>query len=63
MVMDNFYTHHFLARQLSILCDGECKVLGTVRISNVDGINRPARQEATESLCHAEKGKWCLVRV
>lgn len=63
MVMDNFYTRPVLARQLHVLSDGDCKILGTVRFTNVDGINRPALKEAIEDLKHAPRGEWRLVQV
>lgn len=61
--MDDFYTRHVLARQLFCLSDGECGVLGTVRITNIDGINRSALKEAIEELKYSRRGEWRLFEV
>lgn len=63
MVIDNFYTRHFLSCQLDRLSDGECKVLGSVRFSNIDSVNRAALKEAIESLKHEELGERRLDQV
>lgn len=42
MIMDNFYTGHVLACQLTVLSDVECKILCTVRMNNMDYVNRDA---------------------
>lgn len=55
--MDSYITRHVLARKLHVLSDGECKVLGTMRVTNVDRINRPALKDSIESLKHADSGK------
>lgn len=62
-VMDNFYTRHLQGRQLDIMSDCECKILGTVRFNNVDGPNRPALKDAIESLRNASPGDWRRVQV
>lgn len=38
-------------------------MLGPVRFSHVDGINRPGLQKGIESLRHVDKGEWRLVQV
>ena len=40
IVMDNFYTRHTLATILKKLSDNDIFVIGTVRMNNVDGVNR-----------------------
>lgn len=60
MAMNNFYTRHTLARQLHILSDGECKFVGTVRLNNIDAVNKRAVREAVETLKTAKNGEWRL---
>lgn len=60
---DNVYARSFLARQLNIHSDGECKVLGAVLFAGKDGINRPALKETIQSHKHAHRRQWRLVEV
>jgi hypothetical protein len=59
---DNFYTRHNLAMVLSEFTDGEGKLIGTVKYTNVDATNRYYLFKAMEQMKDAERGSWCLVR-
>jgi hypothetical protein len=60
--MDNFYTRHSLAKALSCMTDGEARVIGTVKLTNVDGLNRHYLSEAVQQIKEATRGTWCLVK-
>lgn len=62
-VMDNFYTRHTLATQLAMFTDNEIRVLGTVRINNVDSVNRPSLNTAIERIKNSPRSSWLLVQV
>ena len=62
VVMDNFYTRHPLARQLARVTDGEMKILGTVRLNNIDKMNRSLVKQAVERSSNKEKGHWLLAQ-
>lgn len=59
---DNFYTRHNLAHSLKVITDGEARMIGTVRFSNVDCTNRYFLQKAIEDIDGKPRGSWCLVR-
>ena len=60
---DNFYTRHSLADELKSITDGEVRIIGTVKFTNVDGTNRPHLRKAIEDMKDAERGTWQLLRV
>ena len=62
-VTDNFYTRHKLAQQLIKVTDGEMKMIGTVRLNLVDGVNRVNIKEAQGKLKDSERGHWALCEV
>jgi hypothetical protein len=59
---DNFYTCHQLAHALKVMTNGEAKMIGTVRFSNVDCTNRFYLQQAIDLIDAKPCGSWCLVR-
>lgn len=63
VVMENYYTHHLLAKQLKILTDDEINVLLTDRINNLDAIHRTNVKKALTELQNVERGSWCLCHV
>lgn len=63
LVIDNFYIRHPPARQLHQLTDLKCRVLGTLRVSNVDAINHLRLKEAIEALKHEAHDEWGSVQV
>lgn len=58
LVCDNFYTRHVLASAIFTLTDSEVRILGTVRLSLVDGWNRPALTESLNRMVSAGCGTW-----
>ena len=60
--MDNFYTRHVLAETLKTITDGEARVIGTVKYTNVDGINRLHLSQGVQRMKDKEHGQWCLVK-
>ena len=62
VVMDNFYTGHLLARQVAKTSDDEIRILGTVRLSNIDGCNRKYLKEAIDTLGEKPRFSWLLVQ-
>lgn len=50
VVTDNLYSRHVLPKKLELLSDNEGVSLGTVRMNNVDGVNRPALKTEIEEL-------------
>ncbi len=59
---DNFYTRHKLAISLKEITDGECRLVDTVKFSNVDSTNRYFLFKAIEQLKNSPRGLWLLVR-
>ena len=59
---DNFYTRHNLAISLKAITDGECRLVGTVKFTNVDSTNRYYLFKAIEQLKNSPRGSWLLVR-
>jgi hypothetical protein len=59
---DNFYTQHNLAATLQKFTDGESKMIGTVKFTNVDGANQHHLSKAMELMKDAQRGEWMLVR-
>lgn len=54
--MDNVYTKHLLVSQITHMTDVHVKVIGTIRLNNVDAVNRTAIKEALGRLkCSEEK--------
>ncbi len=60
--MDNFYTRHNLAAVLQKFTDGESRVIGTIKFTNVDGTNRYHLSKAMELMKDAPRGSWRLVQ-
>ena len=63
VVMDNYYTRHFLAEQTKIFSDGEISILGTVKLLNTDGRNKAVIEIAKSEIKDAERGSWRLTQV
>lgn len=59
---DNFYTRHILASSLKKITDGEARLIGTVKFTNVDATNRKYLSNAIVEMKDAERGAWKLVR-
>ena len=59
---DNFYTRSRLAEKLLELSDGDIKMTGTCKYSNIDSINRPIILECVELLKDKPRGSWILGR-
>ena len=59
--MDNFYTRHALANALSMVTDGKVRIVGTIKLSNVDAMNTSNIQDACAQLKDAPRGSWRLV--
>ena len=60
---DNFYTRHALASELKTVTDGEARLIGTVKFSNVDGTNREHLKDTINEMKDAERGTWKLLQV
>ena len=58
---DNFYTRHILAKVLKIT-DGEARICGTVKYTNVDATNRTYLLKGIEELKDAPRGSWKLIQ-
>lgn len=59
---DNFYTRHTLAEVLKRITDGEARLCGTVKFSNVDATNRHYLTTAIALMKDSTRGDWKLVR-
>lgn len=59
---DNFYTRHTLASELKRITDGEARLCGTVKFTNVDSTNRPNLAQGISMLKDAPRGSWKLIR-
>ena len=59
---DNFYTRHTIGKALNAFTDGESRVIGTVKFTNVDATNRHYLSKAIELMKDASRGTWMLVR-
>ncbi len=55
---DNFYTRHSLAAALGKFTDGEAKIVGTVKFTNLDATNRYRVSQGIEWLKDANRGEW-----
>jgi len=60
--VDNFYTRHQLAHAVKVMKDGESRMIGTVRFTNIDCTNHFYVQKAIDLLDAKPHGSWCLVR-
>jgi hypothetical protein len=60
--MDSFYTRHNLAAILQKFTDGESRVIGTIKLTNVGGTNRYHLSKAMELMKDAPRGAWKLVQ-
>jgi hypothetical protein len=60
---DNFYTRPSLAKLLYDCTDGNARVIGTIKITNLKNINRKAMKMAIEELKDAPRGSWILLQV
>ena len=60
--MDNFYTRHKLARDISKFTDNDVKVTGTVRANFLDTANRENVLKAMAYLKDKPRHEWVLVR-
>lgn len=59
---DNFYTRHNLAKELYDITDGKMFLIGTVKFTNVDAINRIYLSKAIQSMKDKPRGYWMVVR-
>ena len=59
---DNFYTRHTLAKVLKDITDGEARLIGTVKYTNVDATNRTYLVEGIASMKDAPRGSWKLIQ-
>ena len=59
--MDNFYTRHVLAKKVKSMTDGEARIIGTVKFTNIDGINRVCVKSALTKMKTVDRGTWCVV--
>jgi hypothetical protein len=59
---NKFYTRHTLAQALKKITDGEARLMGSVRFTNVDATNRFHLKNAIEALKNSPRGSWSLVR-
>jgi len=59
---DNYYTRHAIANALTKFTDGEARVIGTVKFTNVDGTNRYYLSKAIELMKDQSRGSWALVQ-
>jgi len=62
VVMDNFYTSVGLARTLDQLTDGEIKIIGTIKMNMVQGINRENVKQAETLMKNGDAHEWYLIR-
>ena len=60
--MDNFYTRHTLAQGLKQMTDGEAKIIGTVKFTNLDSTNRRYVAEGVTKLKDIARGLWSVIR-
>ena len=60
--MDNFYTRHPLAQTIEKLTSDEIKVIGTIKLSNVDGVNMQRLQNAKKTIEDMPRGSWVLLQ-
>ena len=60
--MDNFYTRHTLAQGLKQMTDGEAKIIGTVKFTNIDSTNRRYVAEGVTKLKDCARGSWSVIR-
>lgn len=51
--MDKYYKRHVLANQMKHMNGGNVKILGTIRMNNVDAINRTALKTTIDLLKNA----------
>ena len=59
--MDNFYTRHALGKALLNVTDSKVRIIGTVKLTNVDSFNTAIIQNACAQLKNARRGSWKLV--
>ena len=59
--MDNYYTRHNLAGVVKSLTDGESRIIGTVKYTNIDTTDRVCVSHAMNVMKEAERGEWVLV--
>jgi len=62
VVMDNFYTSVSLAKTLDQLTDGEIKIIGTIKMSMVQGLNRENVKHVQTLMEAADAHDWYLIR-
>jgi hypothetical protein len=58
---DNFYTRHILASSLKAVTEGEYRLIGTVRFSNVETTNHHYLKTAIQQLKESLRGSWLIV--
>ena len=59
---DSFYTRPRLAEKLFQISDGDIKMTGTCKYTNMDAINRPVILECVKKLEDQPRGTWLLGR-
>ncbi len=57
----NFYARHRLAQALKKITDGEARLVGTVKFTNVDATNSFHLKNAIELMKDKPRGSWALV--
>ena len=58
----NFCTRHMLASVVKKMTNGEARIIGTVRFTNVDATNWHHLKKAIKQLKDSVRGSWKLVR-
>ena len=59
---DNFYTRPKLCEKVYEISDGDVRMTGTCKFSNIDAINRPAILDGIQLLKNKPRGAWLLTR-
>ena len=62
-VTDNYYTRHTLAKNLKKETDGEARLLGTMKYTNMKKHDRETLEKATAVLESKPRGSWVLCQV
>ena len=62
LVMDNFYTRHFLGLGISKLSQGMVKIIGTVKKNLICAHLKQTIADLVEILKNADRGVWYLVK-
>lgn len=63
LITDNFYTRHALAKTLFLFTDGETRMLGTMRETNVDKQTKAIVSASMERVEASPRGTWELIGI